>query len=101
VVSTETNAPNHLEVVQCLASSVKLPVSLAVLKILEERRDPSLGLEQLDDHQALLKIFPEFTLGGGHMVTKILEGIDTQRRSEGADSLKLRDATIGITLRHL
>jgi hypothetical protein len=68
---------------------------------LEERREPSLGIEQLDDHQALLKIFPEFTLGGGHRVTKILEGIDTRRRSEGAASLKLRDATVGITLRQL
>jgi methyl acetate hydrolase len=79
----------------------KLPVSLAVLKLLEERTEPSLGLEQLDDHNALLKVFPEFRLGGGHMVTKILEGIDTSRRSDGAACLKLRGATLGITLRHL
>jgi hypothetical protein len=68
---------------------------------LEERREPSLGLEQLDDHEALLKVFPEFKLGGGHMVTKILEGLDSSRRSEGEAALKLRDATVGITLRHL
>jgi methyl acetate hydrolase len=101
VLSTDTKARNHISAVQWLASLTKLPVSLAVLKLLEERREPSLGLKQLDDHEALLKVIPEFKLGGGHMVTKILEGINTQRRSEGAACLNLRDATVGITLRHL
>jgi hypothetical protein len=80
VLSTETNAHNDPYAVHWLASLPKLPVSLAVLKLLEERTEPSLGLEQLDHHKALLKIFPEFRLGGGHMVTKILEGIDTNVR---------------------
>jgi methyl acetate hydrolase len=76
-------------------------VSLAVLKLLEERREPSLGLEQLDDHDALLKVLPELRVGGGHMVTKVLLGIDGERRSEGEAALKLRDAKNGITLRQL
>jgi hypothetical protein len=44
VLSTETSVRNDISAVR-LASLTKRPVSLAVLKLLEERREPSLGLE--------------------------------------------------------
>lgn len=81
--------------------SSQLVISLVGLRILEEGLSKTpFSLADLDDHEKLVSILPEFKLGSGSMVTKILEGYGPVG-PDGKKELKLRDAKKGCTLRHL
>lgn len=79
----------------------QLVISLVALRILERGLTKApFSLSDLDDHEKLVSVLPEFKLKGGNMVTKILEGYG-QPGPDGKKEMKLRDAKKGCTLRHL
>jgi methyl acetate hydrolase len=84
------------------ASCTKLAVSLIVLHILERGLAKSgFSLKDLDNHEALVEVLPEFKHGSGSLVTKIIEGFEDELGSDGKKVMKLRDAKGKVTLRML
>ncbi|UZJ50783.1 hypothetical protein CBS101457_000103 [Exobasidium rhododendri] len=92
--------PMRPETVHWVASCTKLSVSLIVLQILEKGLAKGLSLDSLDDNEALVSILPEFKIGSGSIVTKILEGYGPIG-ADGKRELIMRDAKVKVTLRHL
>ena len=84
-----TKAPMTLDTVAWMASMSKAFTSLTALILVEKH-----GFD-LDSHEALVQLLPELALHNGRPVSKIFDGKD----EEG--NWKLRDAEIGVTLRHL
>lgn len=71
------------------ASTAKIISSVVTLRLVEQLKF------DLDSHQALVEVLPELKLGNDQPISKVFDGRD----SEG--KLKIRDAKLGITLRHL
>jgi len=85
-----------------LASASKISLSLIVLHIVE-RGLAKIGfsMKDLDSHEALVEVLPEFRHGSGSLVTKILEGFEEELGEDGKKVMKLRDAKGQVTLRML
>lgn len=85
-----------------IASAGKLTVSLLALIILERGLVPNgMTLNDLDHHEKLIEILPEFKHGSGSLVTKIIEGFEPHLDPEGKKVPILRDAKNKVTLRML
>jgi len=84
------------------ASCTKLVTSLVVLHIVDKRLTKTgFSMDDLDNHEALVEILPEFKRGSGSLVTKILEGFEDRLDEHGRRVMKLRDAKGEVTLRML
>jgi methyl acetate hydrolase len=85
-----------------IASCTKISVSLIVLHIIERGLAKSgFSIKDLDSHDALVKVLPEFKHDSGSLVTKILEGFEDELGPDGKKVMKLRDASVPVTLRML
>jgi CubicO group peptidase (beta-lactamase class C family) len=85
-----------------LASCTKISVSLLCLIVLERGLGNSgMRLDDLDDHEKLIKVLPEFKLGSGNWVTKLIEGFGPELGVDGKKVPILRDAKTEVTLRML
>jgi CubicO group peptidase (beta-lactamase class C family) len=86
----------------CIASCTKISVSLLCLMMLERGLGNSgMRLDDLDDYEKLIKVLPEFKLGSGNWVTKIIEGFEPELGADGKKVPILRDAKTEVTLRML
>lgn len=90
------------ESVHWIASAGKPTVSLLALIILERGLAPNgMTLGDLDNHEKLVQILPEFKHGSGSLVTKIIEGFERHLDADGRKIPILRDAKNKVTLRML
>ncbi|KAI5474585.1 beta-lactamase/transpeptidase-like protein [Pseudohyphozyma bogoriensis] len=89
VRNVDTQAPIDTSTIVWQASMSKAVVSFAVLRAVEEK-----GFD-IDSHDELVKILPEFKIGGGHPLSKLF----TEKDGEGKWGTK--EAKKGVTLRHL
>lgn len=91
-----------LENTHWIASAGKPTVSLLALIILERGLVPNgMNLNDLDNHEKLIEILPEFRHGSGSLVTKIIEGFEPHLNAEGKKVPILRDVKKKVTLRML
>ncbi|KAF8319111.1 hypothetical protein DL93DRAFT_279777 [Clavulina sp. PMI_390] len=91
--------PHHIH---RILSAGKPALSLVALIILERGLSSNgMTIADLDDHEKLVEILPEFKLGGGNWVTKIIEGWEEGHDEQGRKIPKLRDAKTPVTLRML
>lgn len=88
------------ETVIWVASCTKLTISILVLQLLEKKIG-GLGLEDMDDHEKLEKVLPEFKIGSGSLVSKIITGYKEEKDKDGKKVMILKDRTKPVTLRHL
>jgi methyl acetate hydrolase len=94
--------PFKPETLVWLASCTKICISLIVLHIIERNLTKSgFAIQDLDSHEALVKVLPEFKHGSGSLVTKIIEGFEDEVGKDGKKVMKLRDAKGRVTLRML
>lgn len=84
-----TKEPMTLDTVVWMASMSKALTSLTALVLVEEHSF------DLDSHDALVQLLPELALHNSRPISKIFDGKDEEGK------WKLRDAEVGITLRHL
>ncbi|KZT29808.1 beta-lactamase/transpeptidase-like protein [Neolentinus lepideus HHB14362 ss-1] len=83
-----------------LASCAKLSMSMIVLHILERGlTKQGFTLADLDNPNAVAEVLPEFAMGSGHLVSKVIEGFE--RDQSGRRVMKLRDPKRRVTLRML
>ena len=104
-VPSET-APNGIpfkpETLVWIASCTKISISLIALHIIERGLTKSgFSMGDLDNHDALIEVLPEFRHGSGSLVTKIIEGFEDGHDKDGKKIMKLRDARGRVTLRML
>ncbi|KAF8590161.1 beta-lactamase/transpeptidase-like protein [Ramaria rubella] len=84
------------------ASCTKLLISLLVLHILERGLSKTgISLGDLDNHDALVEVLPEFRHDSGSLVNKIIEGFEDKLGPDGKKVMKLRDVKGKVTLRML
>ena len=103
-VSGESSEPVPMRANHChwIASASKIVVSIVALKILERGLGKNgMTLDDLDNHDKLVEILPEFKRGSGHLVTKIIEGFEPTLGADGRKIPVLHDVKRGITLRML
>lgn len=85
-----------------LASCSKICISIIVLHILENGLcSNGMTLSDLDDHEKLVQILPEFKLGSGSSVSKIIYGYEKELGPDGKKVPILHDCTGKVTLRML
>lgn len=85
-----------------IASAGKIAVAVLVLIVLERKLAPNgMGLDDLDDHDKLVELLPEFKKRGGSLVTKIITGFEPELSKDGRKVPILKDADEGITMRML
>ncbi|KAF8316591.1 beta-lactamase/transpeptidase-like protein [Clavulina sp. PMI_390] len=91
--------PDHIH---WIMSAGKLALSVVALIALERGLTSNgMTIADLDDHDKLVEILPEFRLGSGSLVTKVIEGWEAGHDAEGRKIPKLRDAKTPVTLRML
>ncbi|KAM0753994.1 beta-lactamase/transpeptidase-like protein [Meredithblackwellia eburnea MCA 4105] len=90
-VTPGVSAPMTEDTAVWMASMSKTVSSLAAL-ILAEKHGIS-----LDSYEELVKVLPELKMGNGTPMSQIIDSDEPD--SEG--NFKMKDATVGITLRHL
>ncbi|PWY97377.1 beta-lactamase/transpeptidase-like protein [Testicularia cyperi] len=110
-IATETDAavPMTTSTVAWMASCSKLSIAILALQLLERKdlwKNPSeaLTLDDIDNHEKLTKILPEFALDNDDSLCTFVwnepafhDGTD----EHGRRKLNVRKAKRGITLRHL
>lgn len=85
-----------------LASAGKIAVSIIALMILERGAAKNgISLSDLDNHEKLVEILPEFKLGSDSVLTKIIDGFEPKLNEKGQKVPILRDAKAKVTLRML
>ncbi|KAF8311377.1 beta-lactamase/transpeptidase-like protein [Clavulina sp. PMI_390] len=88
--------------VHWIASAGKLVVALVSLIILERNlAHNGMSFADLDDHEKLVEIVPEFKRGSGSLVTQIIDGWEDGLDEQGRRRPRLREAETLITLRML
>ncbi|KAF8316592.1 beta-lactamase/transpeptidase-like protein [Clavulina sp. PMI_390] len=91
--------PDHIH---WIMSASKLALSVAALIALEKGHTSNgMTIADLDDHDKLVEILPEFKLGGDSLVTKVIEGWEEDHDELGRKIPKLRNAKTPVTLRML
>jgi CubicO group peptidase (beta-lactamase class C family) len=99
-VPSET--PFRKDHILILASCSKICMSIIALRILENGLcSNGMTLADLDDHEKLVDILPEFKLGSGSPVTKIIDGYEKELGPDGKKVPILHDCTRKVTLRML
>ncbi|KIJ53961.1 hypothetical protein M422DRAFT_153616 [Sphaerobolus stellatus SS14] len=84
-----------------VASCTKLVTCLVVLHIVDRGVAKNFTLDDIDNHEKLVEVLPEFKHGSGSILTKILEGFEDELGPDGKKVMKLRDAKGKVTLRML
>lgn len=103
-ISSESSESIHMRAdhVHCIASAGKIATSVVALIILERGlAENGMTLNELDSHDKLVEILPEFKHGSGHPVTKIIEGFEPGLDAAGRKIPVLRDVRGKVTLRML
>lgn len=104
-VGKEGEAPQPMtqRTLHWVASCSKLVISIMVFRALEQGygKEKGITLDSLDDHEALIKILPEFKHGSGSNVTQILTGFSDEKDGEGKRKPILKPSKNKITLRQL
>ncbi|KAF8316593.1 beta-lactamase/transpeptidase-like protein [Clavulina sp. PMI_390] len=91
--------PDHIH---WMMSASKLALSVVSLVALEQGLTSNgMTMADLDNHEKLVEILPEFKLGGGSWVTKIIEGWEDGHDEQGRKIPRFRDTTVPVTLRML
>ncbi|KAF8309056.1 beta-lactamase/transpeptidase-like protein [Clavulina sp. PMI_390] len=91
--------PDHIH---WIMSASKIALSIAALIALEKGLTSNgMTINDLDNHEKLVEILPEFKLGGGSWVTKIIDGWEEGLDEQGRKIPKLRDTKTPVTLRML
>ncbi|KAF8316590.1 beta-lactamase/transpeptidase-like protein [Clavulina sp. PMI_390] len=91
--------PDHIH---RIASASKLALSIVALIALERGlTNNGMTIADLDNHDKLVEILPEFKVGGGNWVTKIFECWEDGHDEEGRKIPRLRDAKAPVTFRML
>ncbi|KAF9515757.1 hypothetical protein BS47DRAFT_1391399 [Hydnum rufescens UP504] len=85
-----------------LASCSKISISIMVLRILEKGLCPNgMTLADLDNHEKLVQVLPEFRRGSDSPVSKIIIGYEKELDPDGKKVPILRDYEGKVTLRML
>lgn len=85
-----------------LASCGKLMVSIVALAVLERGMTHNgMTLADLDDHDKLVQVLPEFGEESDSWVGKIFVGFEPGLGPDGKKTPILRNPTVKVTLRHL
>lgn len=104
-IASETDphgVPMQPETILWVASAGKILVSLATLIVLERGlAHNGMTLDDLDNHEKLVEILPEFRHGSGSLVTKTVTGFEEQLDPNGKKVPILHDTKGKITLRDL
>lgn len=96
--------------VHAIASAGKIASSILALIVLDKGLGKNgMTLADLDDHEKLVEILPEFKLGStrahtsdhSSLLTKVLEGFEDGVGSDGKKIMTLRNCKTPITLRML
>ncbi|KAF8316589.1 hypothetical protein DL93DRAFT_2154645 [Clavulina sp. PMI_390] len=91
--------PDHIHWIMSIG---KLALSIVCLMALERGLTSNkMTIADLDNHEKLVEILPEFKLGSGSWVTKVIEGWDEGHDEQGRKIPKLREAKTPVTLRML
>jgi CubicO group peptidase (beta-lactamase class C family) len=94
--------PMQPETILWIASAGKILVSLVTLIVLERGlAHNGMTLDDLDNHEKLVQILPEFRQGSGSLVTKIVTGFKQELGPDGKKVPILHDSNGKITLRDL
>jgi CubicO group peptidase (beta-lactamase class C family) len=94
--------PMRPETTLWVASAGKILVSIVTLAVLERGlAHNGMTLDDLDNHEKLIEILPEFRQGSGNLVTKIVTGFESELGPDGKKVPILRDSKHKITLRNL
>jgi methyl acetate hydrolase len=99
----ETPQPMTQKTLHWIASCSKLVISIMLFRVLEQGygKEKGITLNSLDDHEALIKILPEFKHGSGSNVTKIITGFSDEKDEEGKRKPILIPSKNKVTLRQL
>jgi methyl acetate hydrolase len=102
LVDAVSGTPFRNDHIIWLASCSKLSISIMVLHILEKGLCPNgMTLADLDDHEKLVQVLPEFKHGSTSLVSKIIVGFEKELGSDGKKVPILRDYEGKVTLRML
>ncbi|KAF9506383.1 hypothetical protein BS47DRAFT_434660 [Hydnum rufescens UP504] len=102
VVDAVSGIPFQNDHILWLASCSKISISIMVLHILEKGLcSNGMTLADLDDHEKLVQLLPEFKHGSNSLVSKIIVGYEKELAPDGKRVPILHDYKGKVTLRML